>query len=183
MNFKRIDFEKGELKTENHLYKVAQSLSVDKWQEFLIIQQEVAYGLTFEEFFEIDKEIYAALNKLDFVRASTLVYNRMTAIQIGIEKRQDPILRLCALFLIREDEDPTIYNESICKEKLHDWRTSGIDFKDFFLLAAKVVPGLLSALDEISLIISAAEEKAIELNKKLRQQDNTKSTQDESGNG
>lgn len=183
MNLKRIDFENGVLITEKHTYKVAPSLSVDKWQEFLIIQQEVAYGMTFEEFFELDKQIYAALNKLDFVKATSILYNRMHAIQLNIEKRQDPVLKLCSLFLIREGEDETKYDETVCKEKINDWKNSGVDFKDFFLLAAKVVPGLLTALDEISLIISAAEEKAISLNSKLRQSESMKSQQEESGNG
>lgn len=183
MKLRKIDLEKGELITEAHRYRIVESLSVDKWQEFLIIQQEVAYGLTFDEFFAIDKEIYNALNKLDFVRATSLLYNRMNAIQQGIEKRNDPILKLCTLFLIREDEDESIYNESLCKEKLDDWRNSGVDFKDFFHLAAVLVPGLLTALNEISQIITVAEEKALTLRSKLsEQQDNTKSKQGENGN-
>jgi hypothetical protein len=164
----RIDFNAGVLKTPEHTYTMVESLPVDKYVEFLMLQNEVAYGYTFKDINMKHKEIYDALNKTDFVQASAILHNLMNAILTGIDKRNMPILRLCALFLIREDEDATKYNEQINKEKLQDWHASGIDFKDFFHLAAVLVPGLLTALDEISRTISQGEQAVKQMEKKLK---------------
>jgi len=46
---RHIDFQKGELKTEKHTYTIAKSISVEKYQEFELLQCQVAYGYSFEE--------------------------------------------------------------------------------------------------------------------------------------
>lgn len=163
MDLKRIDFQSNKLETEKHTYRIVDSLSVDKYQEFLILQQQVSYGISFEESFNIDKQIYEALKKTDFVQASALLYNKMAGISRNIEKRNDPVLRICALFFIREDEDQSKYNKELCDEKIEDWTTAGVDFKDFFQLAAMLVPGLLNAFDEILALTSIVENKAAEV--------------------
>jgi len=167
----RIDFEKGELKTQLHTYTVTESLPVDKYIQFLNLQSEVAYGISFDEINKKHKEIHTALNKTDFVQSAALLHNLMYSINNGIEKRKLPILKLCALFLIREDEDNTVFNEAVNNEKIDEFTNGGIQFTDFFYLAAIVVPGLLDALNEISRTISEtmkqAEKQLIKTGKKL----------------
>ena len=162
---RRIDFENNQLITEAHTYKIVDSLSVDKYQQFLIIQQEVAYGISFEESFTIDKQIYDALQKTDFVKASALLYNKQAGIVSGLEKRNNPVLRLCSLFFIREGENEAVYDKALNDEKIKDWQD--VDYKDFFQLAALLVPGLLTAFDEILALISIAENKAAEVSEKM----------------
>lgn len=178
--FKKINFKDGILKTDTHTYRIASTLSVDKYQEFLLLQNQVGFGITFELLFNKLKEIYDAANKMDFVRIAAITYNTMDGIKSGVEMRVDPVLRLCALFLIREDEDQTVYNEELNKEKIADWTQSGIDFQDFFALAVRVVPGLLNALNEISEITLTAEKKLQQLKKTSA---STKLESKDSGNG
>lgn len=151
---KHIDFESGQIKTDNHIYRIAESLSTDKYQEFLLIQHEVAYGMNFQETSVKLNEIYEALNKVDFVKASAIVHNMLSGIAKGIEKRNDPIMRLCALFLIRDDEDETVFNEQLNKDKVMDLMSAGYDFRDFFQFAASVIPGLAADLQKIFQSIS-----------------------------
>ncbi|MDD2285544.1 MAG: hypothetical protein PHU98_06140 [Mariniphaga sp.] len=146
---KHIDFESGQVKTEKYTYRIAESLSTDKYQEFLLIQHEVAYGMNFQETSVKLNEIYEALNKVDFVKASAIVHNMLTGIAKGIEKRNDPIMRMCCLFLIREDEDEGKYNEQLQKDKVTDLMGAGYDYRDFFQFAASVIPGLAADLNKI----------------------------------
>lgn len=184
MELKRIDFTTNKLVTDKHTYTLAESLSVDKYQEFLLIQQEVAYGISFEENFTVDKQIYAALNEKDFVKASALLYNKQAGIVRGIEKRNDPILKLCALFLIREDEDQTRYNKELNAEKVQEWIDGGVDYKDFFQLAAVLIPSFVSAFEEILALTSTLENKAAKAKEVLTQlKDTTKPSLESPANG
>ena len=161
-NLIRINFEKGELITPKHRYKIADSKPVEKYIEFERLQCEVAYGYSFEE---INRVIIAAighLNKADFVQAAVLMDNLRNSIKNGIEKRESPIVRLCMLFLIREDENEKEYSETFHKEKYNDVTSSGVDYQDFFSLAINTLPGLLQAYREVSQATSQETAKMIQ---------------------
>ena len=147
---RHIDFTKGELKTEKHTYTIAKSISVEKYQEFELPQCQVAYGYSFEEINRILIAAIGHLNKADFVQAAVVLDNLRNSIKNGIEKRESPIIRLCMLFLIRDDENEREYSEAFHKDKYNDVVNSGVDYKDFFTLSMNILPGLLGAYKEIS---------------------------------
>ena len=161
MELRKIDFTKGELLTDQHKYTIAKSISVERYREFELLQAEVAYGFTFDEIQKILVAAIGHLNKVDFVQAAVILDNLRNSIVSGIEKRESPIIRLCMLFLIREDENERDYSEAFHKEKYNDIIKSGVDYKDFFSLAMNLLPGLLQAYKEISQATMSETEKML----------------------
>ena len=153
-DLKKIDFENGVLKTDTHTYRIDKSISVERYIQFELLQSEVAFGYTFDNLNKIIEETITTLNKTDFVGASVLLYNLRNSITNGLEKRKHPILKLCSLFLIREDEDAAKYDELLQNEKIEDFEKSGVDYQDFFTLSMNLLPGLLEAYKRISRTIS-----------------------------
>lgn len=146
----RIDFENGILKTENHTYRIAESMSQERYEQFELLQLEFAYGFTFTELQNILTDIEKKFNTMNIVEAATLIYNLKNSVKNGIEKRIQPYMRLCGLILIREDEDITVFNELFQKEKINDLMKAGVDYRDFFALAMNLIPSLLQVYKEIS---------------------------------
>lgn len=146
----KIDFEKGVLKTPLHSYRIVKSISVKRYKQFELLQSEVAFGFTFEEIFAKLSEMKTHLNKLQFVEMSVLVDNMLNGITRGIEKRTPPTLKLCALFMIREDEDVKEWNETLQQEKYEDFENAGVDMMDFSELSMNLIPALLKVYNEIS---------------------------------
>ena len=74
----------------------------------------------------------------------------------GIVKRlEDPTaLRLCCLFINREDEDRRYIDEDLITEKIEDWKKEGIDMASFFGFASATIPGLKNLYEESSRITS-----------------------------
>jgi len=74
-------------------------------------------------------------------------------------------LQICALFLNRADEDVKVWNEAVINEKIDDWLSAGVDYQDFFQLAVRLVPGLLTILKETFQTISQMGEQMAEAGK------------------
>ena len=62
----------------------------------------------------------------------------------SLEEKDDPALRMCALFIDEEGEDPTVYDEGKMKEKIDCW-ASELSVTPFFQLAASIVPAWTAA--------------------------------------
>lgn len=157
MNLLKIDFENGVLKTEKHTYRISKSISVKRYKEFELMQTEVAYGYTFKEIDKSLTQVREELNKLKFVDASVTLDNLQSGIKRGVERENNVTLKMCALFMLREDEKATDYDEALQQEKIEDW--ANVDIADFFELAMNLIPGLLSAYKRISRTISKETEK------------------------
>lgn len=148
MELLRIDFEKGVLKTPNHEYFIASSLSVDRYIEFELMQAAVAYGCTFAEVHKSINDIKDALNKVKFVEAAAILANFEQALKQGVDKKKHIVLRMAALFLNEKDEDVRTYKTEVIDAKIADWLESGVDYHDFFQLTLSLVPGLLNVLEQ-----------------------------------
>jgi hypothetical protein len=153
---RKIDFEHGVLKTEDHIYRISKSISVKRYKEFELMQTEVAYGYTFKDIEKSLTQVREELNKLKFVDASVTLDNLMSGIKRGLERENNVTLKMCALFMLREDEKAADYDEALQQEKIKDWED--VDIADFFELAMNLIPGLLSAYRKISQSISKGAE-------------------------
>jgi len=142
---KRLNFEDINFQANGKTYTISETISFDRWKEFEKIEVHVGYGTTFEAFFEIDKKIYEALNKVQFVEASALLHNRMNGIKYKLENRTHPALLLCALFINYEGEDVVKYDKVIAEQKVKDWSEEGFAVQDFFQLAINLVSGFIPA--------------------------------------
>jgi len=62
----------------------------------------------------------------------------------SLDEKDDPALRLCALFINEADEDVAVFDEAKSKEKIELWGKE-LDVIPFFHLAASLVHGWMPA--------------------------------------
>lgn len=144
---KVLSADTTQFETEQHKYTLLDTLSVGRFEIFERLQFEVAWGSDFEKLFNNVKKAYEKLNEMKAADASVILYNAMKGIA-RLEERPHPVLRLCTLFLVRDGEDLTVWDEKIADEKIADWKKEGINTDYFFALALNAVGGFLSAYKE-----------------------------------
>ena len=160
---KRLNLTGGkvtEFEANGHSYKFASQISIDRFIEFERLQAHVGFGKDFKGIHEILKDTYDLLNKSKPADAAVKVHNLLNGVGYNLEKRDHPVLQMCALFLNRADEDVKVYDEDLMSEKIADWRTEGYSIEDFFQLAFNFVEGFIPILNETTQSISAEVEKA-----------------------
>jgi hypothetical protein len=168
----RIDFDSGKLKTPEHLYTVKSSISISHYIEFEIWQPQAAYGLTFADFYNQDAQQVKLFNEGKAAEGITIVVNRQQAMLnmkvpnnaqgVKVDKKHHAFLQIAALFLIEENEDMTKFDQEYQNTKIQDFLDSGVSYEDLFLLAVKLVPGLLAASAEVSRTTSQAATDSIQ---------------------
>lgn len=141
-------------------YIVRTSLTLGRFEEFEKLQIDVGYGASFQEVFKNIRKAYDYLNEGVPMDAGVILYNVMNGIKKNLQDRKNPILQLCALFIVTEDEDLTTFDPVLTNKKLADWKAEGIEAQDFFSFAFNLVQGFTTALDEVSQGISAKTKQA-----------------------
>ena len=121
-------------------YHISKALSVERWRYFEDYQALVGFGRSFQDIFEQVKKAYEALQHPKIADASVYLHNILMGVKEKLEERHDPGLMLCALFINREGEDETVYDEEVMKSKILDWQKEGYAMADFFSLAFNLVP-------------------------------------------
>lgn len=138
-------------------FYVTESLSFVRWRILQKISLEFGYSATFEDIFKKLGETLDAFNRHRYDEMCVIVHNVMNGIK-NIEDKDDPALRLCALFINEEDEDPTVYNEALMQAKIDCWGKE-ILVDSFFYLAASLIPGWMPAYQILIRNGSEKEEK------------------------
>ena len=69
---------------------------------------------------------------------------------VSLDDKDIPALKICALFIDEEGEDPTVYDEGKMKEKIDCWGKGGMDPIPFFQLAGNLVHRFMEVLKELS---------------------------------
>jgi hypothetical protein len=146
---KHLNFEEKTFIANGKTYRIDDSFCFERWQQFEQLEVHVGYGTTFQAFFDTDKKIYEALNKIQFVEASALLHNRMNGIKYKLENRTHPALLLCALFINYEGEEITKYDSNIAEQKVKDWSLEGYAVQDFFSLAVNLVGGFIPVYNSL----------------------------------
>ncbi len=67
--------------------------------------------------------------------------NVLEGIARNLEGREHPMLLLCSIFIVRENEDLSKWDETIALEKIADWKAECLAVEDFFALAFSSVRG------------------------------------------
>lgn len=146
----KIDPDTKDFTANGNRYLVENEISFDRWNKYQKLQIELGYSISFPDLFNKLQEVYNLCNSLKFADAVVLVRDIMKGV-IDVQKEQDPAaLRLCALFINREDEDRRTINEDVIAQKLEDWRKEGIDVGSFFQLALHIIPGFQETYKVIS---------------------------------
>ena len=141
---RKLDFNVDKnFECDGRKFEVTDSLSFTRYKELQKISLEFGFSATFEDIFNNNQKAIDAYNKHDYFTMSIILYKIQEGIKT-IEDKDDPSLRLCALFINEPDEDPTKYNEAMMKSKIDCWGKE-MDIAPFFYLAASLVPGWMPA--------------------------------------
>jgi hypothetical protein len=120
-------------------FYLKESLGFMRYRELQKINMEFGYSATFQDIFTHIKQAWDLLNATKLGEAAVVLHNIIYGI-VSLEEKRDPALRLCALFIDEEGEDPTVYDPAKMEEKIECWGKE-LDTLPFFQLASNIVPG------------------------------------------
>lgn len=138
----RIGFE---FKANGHQYVVEDKLSIMRAVESFKLELELFELNTTT----IKNQLILAYNDLNgnnpektvkFADASIKIHNLVNKIQSNLNFKELPILKYCALFINRKDEDRREITKELIEEKITDWQEEGYELNGFFLLALTAIP-------------------------------------------
>jgi hypothetical protein len=144
MEIKSITPGTKEFMANGKKYIIKSRISGYRFKEYEKLVPQLSMGIGFDEMFANLKKAYAFLNSsqpkpLD---AGIIIHNLMNGI-VGINenKRIHPALKMAALVIDREDENPATYDEELMKAKISDWHEEGLDMISFFDLSLNSIQG------------------------------------------
>ena len=143
MELRVIDLSKKYFECDGRKFYVKDSLSFSRYREFRKLNLEFGFSATHIDVFNNMKTAFEYLNNMKPAEGAVVLYNGMQGIA-ALEEKDDPALRLCALFIDEDGENPAIYDEGKMREKIECWGKE-LDVSPFFQLAANLVPGWMDA--------------------------------------
>lgn len=157
ISMRRLDFNKDKyFECAGRKFYVHDSISFARYRELQKLMIEFGYSATFKDIFDNLKVCIDAFNRHKYDEMVVIIHNVLNGIS-KIETKDDPALRLCALFIDEEGEDPTVYDEGKMQSKLDCWAKE-IDVNSFFYLAASLTPHWMPAY-EITIKSGSQEEE------------------------
>jgi hypothetical protein len=144
MELRLIDFEKDKsFECDGRKFYLKESLSFARYRELQKLNLEFGYSATFHDIFKNVRTAWEFLNATKLGEAAVVLHNIMYGV-VSLEEKDDSALRLCALFIDEEGEDPTIYDEGKMREKIECWGKE-LSVTPFFQLAVSLTPGWIPA--------------------------------------
>jgi len=129
-------------------YYIHNMLSVERWEKYEEYQHLAGFGTDFQGLFELVKKAYLKLNERKDADAAVTLHNIMVAIKQRLEKRDNAVLMICALWCNSDDEDTKVFDEQKLMDKIQNWREEGYAMSSFFTIAWNLVPGFIDAYKE-----------------------------------
>jgi hypothetical protein len=157
MELRVIDFSKKHFECDGRKFYIKDTLSFARYRELQKLNLEFGYSATFHDVFNHIKEAWDFLNQTKLSEAAVVLHNIMYGV-VSLEDKDDPALRLCALFIDEEGEDAIVYDEGKMREKIECW-SKELAVLPFFQLAASLVPHW-SAAYRVVIPDGSQEEKA-----------------------
>lgn len=140
---REIDFSKKHFECGGRKFFIKDSLSFMRYRELQKINLEFGYSATFHDIFKNLRTAWDLLNSTKLGEAAVVLHNIMYGV-VALEDKHDPAVRLCALFIDEDGEDPTVFDEGKMSEKIECW-SKELDVSPFFQLAASLVPRWIDA--------------------------------------
>jgi hypothetical protein len=139
-----IDFKDKKFECGGRTFYVQDSLSFNRYRELQRLSIEFGFSTTFIDLFKSVNKCYEYVqgNK-NWGDLAVTLHNVLVGVS-KLEEKEDPALRLCALFINEKDEDVTIIDEIQMKDKIECW-SKELAVNPFFLLAASYVDGWMPA--------------------------------------
>ena len=140
-----IDFEKRIIKGKSgKIYNIVpEKLSVGRSAEFEIRSTLLGFNMDFQTIWKkLDEAKNTLKNATNFGAMIDGVY-KIEEIQGNLKRWSDnqrpQIVEFCSLFCLMENEDVSVHDEEVIRQKYEDW--AHIPHADFFFLCANVIPG------------------------------------------
>jgi len=152
--------------TEKHTYKILteSGIGIARYTQFQKMSIVRGFARDFGSIhskLEQIKLLIAGEQQVGKMRSDAII--QLHALIEGVsdfsKEQFDSGLWLCSLFVLREDEKVSVYDEAIAEEKIRDWADYGYSEIDFFLLSAGQVPGYAAAFQRILQDSQAAKER------------------------
>ena len=140
---KRLPLQPKSFMANGNEYTIVDTMSIERWKYLEDFQELLAWGVGFDELFKQLKKIYTLLDENKQNEPRIIIHNLLHGVKNKLENRYHPALMLCTLFIVRKDEDQTVYDEMFMNEKVNDWKLEGYEINDFFQLAWTLVPGFI----------------------------------------
>lgn len=158
MDLKKIDFTKSTIEgSDGVIFKISDSLSLERYKKFELLQSKLGYGIDFENINNKINEAITLNNKGKATEGWTILVNMRDQIGISLEKRIPTAMDICMLFINTLNEDLTTIDEQHMQWKLTNLEKAGYDAQSFFQLAANSVSGFMDALTRTFQITSNLE--------------------------
>ena len=163
VGLKKIPPDAKEFTANGNRYRVVSSLTVSRYEDFELFQLEVAIGRSFESIQQSINHAYRLCNRVvkgEEVFADLAIVLRDLSIGATLAGTRTPhaVLKMCALFLVRDEEDLRSCPNELIEDKINDWREEGIDMGYFFTFALLTIPGFLAAYRSASRDTSSGKE-------------------------
>ena len=134
--------------------------------EFEKYQVTFGFAREFKQIYDMLKKSVDLANKGKGLEAWNIVFNLMEEVgKNDLDNRHHNGMFICALFIVEENEDITMWDEQIANKKIDNWNKEGYDVNSFFRIAANLVNGYIESLEEIfqnTSEVAATIEKATE---------------------
>jgi hypothetical protein len=152
MELRTINFDDKHFECGGRKFYVRDSLSFARYKVLQELNLEFGFSANFHDIFKQLRIAWDHLNSLRLGEAAVTIHNIMYGV-ISLDEKDDPALRMCALFIDEEGEDPTKYDEGKMREKIQCWGEE-LDVSPFFQLAANLCPEWIPAYKLVSQSIS-----------------------------
>lgn len=136
-------------------YRVARSVSMDRWEAYELLSVEVGLGRSFAQIMQGLREAYDLTNQVAsgkpvFADLAVLLRDLLMGAASVNDGQAHPVLKMCCLFINYEGEDVRTITDEIITKKLDDWRNEGIDMGFFFGFALRSIPGFFDAYKAVT---------------------------------
>jgi hypothetical protein len=142
MELRTINLSEKHFECGGRNFNIYDSLSFVRYRELQKLNLEFGFSATFIDIFENVRKAMELMNKVQFVDAAVTLHNILSGIA-SYDDKNDPALRMCALFINEDTEDVTTFEEGKMREKIECW-SKELAVLPFFQLAANLVPGWMN---------------------------------------
>lgn len=140
---KRLNYKEKTFMANGHQYTILDAIPLARYIKYQKLVPRLSYGVTFPEMFKNIKQAYELLNAgKRYADVGVILHNIMNGIKdVEDESRHESALMICALIIVREDENVNVIDEQLFKEKINDWAEEGFEVNGFFHLAFLSIEG------------------------------------------
>lgn len=137
----------------NTWYSVSDKIATGRMAAYQKLTATYGFGLNTKGFFEMLNQLWGHLQKVEFGKASVLVYNALEGLS-KIENNQVQAFEVCTLFINADGEDVRHWSEELARKKIEDWQEAGIDAAFFLMQASACAQGYRDVYKRLSRTIS-----------------------------